>query len=382
MENPKKILIVAGEASGDLHAAHLVEEIKKISPSTLFFGLGGPELQKQKVSLSGDLTKFAVVGFWEVLKKLPRFRRIFRDILKEADRQKPDLAILVDYPGFNLRLAGELHKKKIPVVYYISPQIWAWGKKRIFLIKKVVAMMLVFFNFEEKLYKDRGVPVKFVGNPLLDTVKASFSRQEFFSKTGLKPSALTISFLPGSREKEVKKLLPVMLKCAKIISSYFPGQVQFLVLRSASVREEIFLNMLKDHELPVKIVTGQTYDGIASSDFALVCSGTATLETAILATPMAILYKVNLLTWLFIRLMIKIPYIGLVNVVKGRKIVEEFIQFDAEPEKICDHVIPILHDRKKLELIRQQLMSVKPLLGEPGASFRAALAVNKLLNSS
>jgi lipid-A-disaccharide synthase len=380
MENPKKILIVAGEASGDLHAAHLVEEIKKIRPHTSFFGLGGPKMKNQGVALSCDLTRSAVVGFWEVLKNLPKFKRIFRDILKEADEKKPDLAVLVDYPGFNLRLAEQLHKRNIPVVYYISPQIWAWGQKRIYLIKKVVKMMLVFFKFEEELYKSHGVPVSFVGNPLLDTVKSSLSREELLRQAGLKPEVLTVCFLPGSREKEVKALLPIMLKCAKIIKGYLDGRVQFLVLRSSSVKEEIFAKAMNNYSLPVKILTGKTYEGIAASDFAMVCSGTATLETAILATPMIVLYKVNFLTWLFIRRMIKIPDIGLVNVVKGRRIAEEFVQFDADPEKICDYVLPILHDKDKLARLKLELFSIKPLLGAAGANLRAAKDIVGLLN--
>ena len=380
MENRKKILIVAGEASGDLHAANLVEAIKKIHPQTSFFGLGGRNLLRQGVQLSCDLTQFAIVGFWEILKKLPQFKKIFRDILKVSDKQKPDLAILVDYPGFNLRLACELHKRKIPVVYYISPQVWAWDQKRISLIKKVVKKMIVFFDFEEELYKKHGVPASFVGNPLLDTVKTTISREELLSKTGLKTGLMTISLLPGSREKEVKTLLPIMLKCAKIINGYLSGRVQFLILRATSVKAEIFDKALEGYNLPTKIISGLTYDGVAASDFSLVCSGTATLEAAILATPMVILYKVNFLTWLFIRMMIKIPNIGLVNVVKGRKIAEEFIQFDAEPEKICDYVIPLLQDNNKLNRMKLELLSVKPLLGEPGASIKAAKIIADLLS--
>ncbi|MFH0828189.1 MAG: lipid-A-disaccharide synthase [Candidatus Omnitrophota bacterium] len=379
MEKPKKILIVAGEASGDLHAAELVKAVKKIRPGINFFGLGGQNLKGQGVRIPEDITQFAVVGFWEVLKKLPKFKELFKNILQETDKQKPDLAILVDYPGFNLRLARELHKKNIPVVYYISPQIWAWGQKRIHLIKKTVKMMIVLFKFEEELYKKHKVPVFFAGNPLMDTVKSNTPREKFLRETGLKTGALTISLLPGSREKEVKNILPVMLKCAKIINGYLLGRVQFLILRAPTVKEEIFVKALKNFNLPLKIISGQAYDGISASDFSLVCSGTATLETAILATPMAILYKVNFLTWLFARIMIKIPDIGLVNVVKGRRIAEEFIQFDAKPQKICDYIIPLLQNTNKLNQLKSELFSVKPLLGEPGAAQRAAQVIIKLL---
>jgi lipid-A-disaccharide synthase len=380
MEKPKKILIVAGEASGDLHAAELVKAVKSIRPQADFFGLGGPKLKNEGVRISIDLTKLAVVGFWEVLKKLPEFRAIFRDLLRTVRKEKPDLAILVDYPGFNLKLAQQLHRMGIPVVYYISPQIWAWGQERVHLIKKVVKKMVVFFSFEEELYKKHHIPVSFVGNPILDTVKTSATREEFLKASGLKPGLLTVSLLPGSREKEVKTLLPIMLESAKIINEYLLGRVQFLILRAPSVKEKIFGDLLKGYDLPLKTVSGNTYDGIAASDFCLVCSGTATLETALLATPMVILYKVNFLTWLFIRSMIKIPDIGLVNVVKGRKIVEEFIQFDANPEKICDYVIPKLQDKDKLIALSNELLSIKPLLGEPGASGRAAQIIAQTLN--
>ncbi len=372
-------MIVAGEASGDSHAAHLVGAIKKINPQISFFGLGGENLKTQGVKISCDLTKFAVVGFWEVLKKLPKFSKIFREILRETDKQKPDLAILVDYPGFNLRLANELHKRNIPVIYYISPQIWAWHQERIHLIKKIVTKMIVFFSFEEKLYKEYNVPVYFSGNPLLDTVKPSVGREELLHKVKLKTGLMTISLLPGSREKEVKNLLPIMLECAKIINSYLLGGVQFLILRAPTVSEEVFLKIIKNYELPFKLVTDMTYDGVAASDFSLVCSGTATLEAALLATPMVILYKVNFLTWFFARLMIKIPYIGLVNVVKGRKIAEEFIQFDADPEKICDYIIPVLRDKNKLNCLKLELLSIKPLLGMPGAAQKAAEVIVDLL---
>jgi lipid-A-disaccharide synthase len=240
--------------------------------------------------------------------------------------------------------------------------------------------MIVLFSFEEELYRKSGVAVSFVGHPLLDVVKPSLGREEFLKKSGLDPKKLTVALLPGSREKEVKTLLPVMLETADMINGYFQNRIQFLILRSASVKEDIFQNATARHAgLPLKRVSGMTYEGIASSDFAFVCSGTATLETGILATPMAILYKVNFLTWLFIRSMIKIPYIGLVNVVKGGKVVEEFIQFDCRPKKIADYVIPLLHAVDKRTRLKSDLLSIKNSLGDPGACRRAAEVVADFL---
>jgi lipid-A-disaccharide synthase len=239
--------------------------------------------------------------------------------------------------------------------------------------------MIVLFPFEEALYQKHGVNVSLVGHPSLDFVRTQLGKKEFSAQAALDSAKITVGLLPGSREKEVKTLLPIMLESAKIINEYFLGRIQFLILRSPTVKEEIFRKCCAGYRLPLKIISGLTYDGIAASDFCLVCSGSATLETAILSTPMAILYKVNFLTWLFIRAMIKIPHIGLVNVVKGKKIAEEFIQFDAKPEKICDYVIPILQDRDKLSRLKLELLSIKQLLGQPGASQRAARIIVEFL---
>ena len=376
MEKTLKILIVAGEPSGDTHAAELVDQLKKLSPGAEFFGAGGPKLKAAGVSLTYDLTSIAVVGFMEVLKNLPTFRKVFAALLAETDRRRPDLAVLVDYPGFNLRLAAELKKRGIPVVYYISPQIWAWGKERIGQIKRDIGTMLVILPFEEKIYRDAGVDASFVGHPALDHVKPGSARKPFLENAGLDSEKLTVSLLPGSREKEVRNLLPVMLKTASIIESYMSGKVQFLILRSPSVSEELFRQATAKAKLSrglkLATVTGATYDGIAASDFCLVCSGTATLETGILGTPMAILYKVNLLTWLYMRVMIRIPFIGLVNIVTGRKVVEEFIQYDCDPWKIADHVLRFLRDPARLGGVRKELAQLRLSLGEPGASRRAA----------
>jgi lipid-A-disaccharide synthase len=372
MEKAKKILIVAGEASGDLHAANLVKSIKELYPNLTFFGLGGKKLKAEGLDLYHDLTGLAVVGFFEVLKNLKVFRKIFVNLLKKIDKKRPDLAILVDYPGFNLRLAEKLHKRNIPVIYYISPQIWAWGKNRIRLIKRSVSKMIVFFPFEERLYKKHNIDASCVGHPLLDFVKPTFSKDELFKRLKIDTNKITLALLPGSREKEINTLLPIMLETAKVINEYFFGRIQFLILRSPAIKEEILHRTVSGYELPLRIISDMTYDGLSASDFALVCSGTATLETALIGTPMVILYKVNFLSWAYIRLLIKIPYIGLVNVVGGKKIVEEFIQFDCSPQKICDYVIPLLQNRNRLNRLKLELLSIKESLGRPGASLRAA----------
>lgn len=380
MEEVKRILIVAGEASGDLHASNLVKAIKDIYPQVEFFGLGGNRLKEQGVDLYFDIVDLAVVGFFEVLKNLKKFQEIFRGLLTEVDRTKPDLAILVDYPGFNLRLAGELKKRGIPVIYYISPQVWAWGENRIKTIKKVVDYMIVVFKFEEELYKKYNIPVSFVGHPLLDIVKPKISKEELFNKLGLNLNNLTFALLPGSRNKEVKTLLPIMLDTVQLIYQYLGNNIQFLILRSSTVKEDVFNGILVHYKkLPMYLLSDMTYAGLSGCDFALVASGTATLETAILGIPMVILYKVSFPTWAYLKTIIKIPYIGLVNVVKQEKFIEEFIQYNAKPKRIADYILKTLQDKQKLNKIKQGLSGVTSMLGEKGASLKAARIIVEFL---
>jgi lipid-A-disaccharide synthase len=379
MEKNKLILIVAGEASGDMHAANLIQQIKIIQPQIEFFGLGGKKLKENGVELYFNIVELAVVGLSEVLKNLKKFKEIFSGLLKEVDARKPDLAILVDYPGFNLRLAAELKKRGIPVIYYISPQVWAWGKERIKIIRQFVDLMLVVFKFEERLYQENGIPVKFVGHPLLDSVQPSLSKEDLFRRYSLDARKFTFALLPGSREKEVKLLLPVMLAAARIIYKYKPDS-QFLILKSETVKSEIFKRITARYRLPLVVISEMTCDGLAASDFALVASGTATLETAILGLPMVILYKVSFLTWAYLKTALKIPYIGLVNVIKREKFIEEFIQYDATAKKVSSGVLSTVADAQKMNLIKDGLKEITASLGEKGASQKAAQAVIDFLN--
>lgn len=374
MAKPKNILIVAGEASGDLHAADLINEIKKLEPQIKFFGLGGEKMQEQGVDLSFNMTELAVVGLFEVLRNLNKFKKIFHDLLRKVNAKKPDLAILVDYPGFNLRLAEELKKRNIPIIYYISPQVWAWGGGRIKTIKKLVRRMIVFFKFEEDLYKTRGIPVSFVGHPLIDHVKTTTSKEELFRKFNIPDSQFTIALLPGSREKEVKNMLPIMLDTATLLYRELPG-VKFLILRSSTVKEELFNHLLAGYRLPVYTLHNMTYDGLAASDFAVVTSGTATLETAILGIPMVIIYKVSFLSWLCLRMIIKVPFIGMVNIIAKQCIVPEFIQYHARPKMIAHYVKETLANPQKLDNIKRLLFEVKKQLGEKQAARKAAAVI-------
>ena len=368
----KKILVVAGEASSDLHAADLVKEIKKLLPQAEFFGLGGPKMQKQSVKLYADILDLAVVGFIEVIKNLNKFKALFNRLVQEIDRLKPDLAILIDYPGFNLRLAAKLKKKNIPVVYYISPQVWAWGRSRINLIRRLISKMIVIFKFEEELYKKEGIPVEFVGHPFLDIVACG-------SGLSLPPAKTTFARLPGSREVEIRRLLPVMLETAEILLKKLP-ESRFLLLRCPTVKEEVFTQILSKHKLPVYIYCDKTYQGLTSSDFALVASGSATLECAILQKPFVIIYKVSWFTWLCLRPVIRLAYIGLVNIVAGKKVIEEFVQYRAQPKRIADFIIKTIGNPRKMSSVANELSRIKSLLGEKGASKRAAGIIADLLS--
>jgi len=377
------------------------------------------------VRLIEKITPLAVVGFTEVLKNLARFRRIFNGLTRELARQKPDAVVLIDYPGFNLRFAKEVKKRNITLIYYISPQVWAWGKGRIRTIKRLVDKMIVLFKFEEELYKKAGIPVVFVGHPLVDLVRISssdISRQpagspEINSEGSLKDKpfdGLTISLLPGSRKTEVQKILPIMLKTAKIISSRlnpvrsksrFVGtappphtiaygelrgklagasngvkNVRFLLSKSPNVKEKKFHETVKKFSLPITLAENNRC--LAEADLILVCSGTATLETALYQKPMLIIYKTSFLTALLAKFLLKIPYIGLINIIAGKKIVPEFIQYKAKPQRIAQEALELIKNRQKIEETKQELRKATLNLGQGGASRRAAEAVLTALHSA
>ena len=375
----KKLFIIAGEPSADLHGSNLIKAILLKSPDTKFIGMGGELMKAAGAEIYYDIEKISVIGFVEVIKKLPLYKKIFKGLAARLDSEKPDAVILIDYPGFNLSFAKEAKKRNIPVIYYISPQVWAWNKGRIKTIKKLVDKMLVLFDFEKELYKKYGIDAVFVGHPLIETVNVG-AIHELPLRLGLNPHKKTIALLPGSRHAEVKKLLPVMLKSAELIAEK-QKDVQFILIKSPIIDRAIYEKIFKDTPLWIKIIDDNRYDAIACADLALVASGTATLETAILSVPMALVYKVNFLTWLIARALIKIPYIGLVNVVAKEKIIPEFIQFGARPEKIANECINILQSPARISKIKLDLARVKSSLGPSGASANAAQEIIKFLDS-
>lgn len=376
---PKNLILIAGEASGDLHGAHLVEAIKRIAPSTIFSGLGGPKMRSSGVKLHADLTQLAVVGFWEVVKHYSDIKKIFHLILEKIESENVDAVILIDYPGFNLRLAKVLKKRGIKVLYYISPQVWAWKKNRVYFIKNNIDKMLVLFQFEVDFYAQFNIDVHFVGHPLIDTVQVSTSRESFLASNDLSSKTFTIGILPGSRQKEIEDLLPIMLTAAEILKSEFPN-IQFLILKAPTIPESLIKHYLQHSSLPHRIITENTYNGINACDACIVASGTATLETAILQKPMVVVYKTSLLTWILAKIFVRIKNIGLVNVVAGKQIVPECVQFQATGKNIAKEIKCIITNEPKIALIKSELKTVTEFLGARGASQRAAEEILKSLN--
>jgi lipid-A-disaccharide synthase len=374
----KHILIICGEASGDLNAANLAKGVLEIDPGIKISGVGGEQLASTDAEIYCDIKDFSVIGFFDALKKLPKFFTLQKLILKKIEEEKPDAIILVDFSGFNLRLAKKINKA-IPVIYYISPQVWASRQGRINTIKKYISKLIVLFKFEHDFYKRFGIDADFAGHPLLDIVGPTMAKKEFLGELGFSESKITIALLPGSRSQEIENILPIMLKASLLISRQMAG-IQFVIVKSTQVDWDTYNRKVHGLDMDLKIIEGKTYDCLNIADFCLVASGTATLETAIMQKPFAIIYKMNLLNYFLYRPQVKVPYIGMVNIVAGKKIVPEFIQFGARPERISEQVLKILKNPSQLEQMKKNLAKIKDSLGEKGASMRAAQIIIDFLN--
>jgi len=374
----KKILMVAGETSGDLHGAHLVEAIHQIDPEVQLLGVGGEHLARKGMKILYHSQSLSVVGLTEVLFKLKTILKALKGLKESLDQEKPNLIVLIDFPDFNLRLAKVAHQKGIPVLYYISPQIWAWRPGRVKLIAERVKKMVVFFPFEVPLYKAAGVDVEWVGHPLVDVVKPTLSKEEAFRKFGLDPQRRIVGLLPGSRSHEVERLLPSLLASAHLLQKEIPD-LQFVIPLAPGFTEETLSSWMRNSPVPVKLIHGWTYDVMNISELLILASGTATLEGAILGKPMIIIYKVSLLTSWVGRVMIHVNHIGLVNLVAGKGIAPELIQKDVNPKRIAQEALRILKDSVLQQEMVESLKEVRQRLGNPGAAQRAACIVMSLL---
>ncbi|HRY37523.1 MAG TPA: lipid-A-disaccharide synthase [Smithellaceae bacterium] len=367
----KKVMIVAGEASGDMHGAALVHEMSKINPSLNFYGIGGSQLGKMGVKLVVNNSSLAVMGITEVISKLISILKILAMMKKSLDDDRPDLVILIDFADFNLRLAKAAKKKGIKVFYYISPKVWAWRKTRINQIKKFVDRMAVIFPFEVDTYAAKGYTVNYVGHPLVEMVKSHDTKQDSRKKIDITENKTTIALLPGSRLSEVTKLLPEMVLAAEIVAQKIPD-IQFVLPLADTIEEKIIFDLTKGSSLKIKVIAGKTYDVISSADLAIVASGTATLETGLLGVPMIILYKFSPFTALIARMLITPQPIGLVNIIAGKMIAPELLQQEANANRIASEALAILLNEEKKQEIIAQLQDIRIKLGEAGAARRAA----------
>lgn len=374
----KQILIVAGEASGDLHASGLIREFKGSASGFHFFGCGGDRMAGEGCEILFHIRDLAFLGLVEVLRHLPFLRRMMRRLLQECVVRKPAAVVLVDYPGFNLRFAKAIRSntelREIPILYYISPQVWAWRADRVPVIARLVDRMAVIFDFETTIYRTAGLRTDFVGHPLLEVAKAGASSEQLRSSFEIPRDAPLLVLLPGSREQEVKRLLPLFLDTFRLLLRDFPGLCA-LVGCAETVPYELYRKIAEMRNLGSERVTfiqNRTYDGIAAGDVVLAASGTVTLETAILGTPLVMAYKVSPITYWFGKHLVKIPDIALVNVVAGKRIVPEFIQKEADPERIREAVAVLLRDPARRERMKSEFAAVRAKLGEPGSSVRTA----------
>ncbi|HKV07501.1 MAG TPA: lipid-A-disaccharide synthase [Thermoanaerobaculia bacterium] len=369
-----ELLVVAGEASGDLHGARLISELRLLVPDLLPFGLGGDEMRAAGLDALAHSSEISVVGITEVLKVLPRARQIFADLLRAVDRRRPRLAVLIDFPDFNLRLAKELEERGVEVVYYISPQVWAWRRGRVKSIAKVVDRMLVLFPFEVDFYREHEVDVVHVGHPLVDEVPVL---PQAWDRGEPKGEPYRVAILPGSRVSEIEALLPVMLEAARLLASELPVEIR--LIKAPTVPHDLVDEMIELAGLPVEIVSEDRFLAIADSHLALCASGTATLEVGLLGVPMVVLYRLGSWTYLLAKMLVHLPYVSLVNLVLGEKVVPELIQGRANPESIVAEAEEILTDAGVRDRMRAGLAGLRAKLGEGGASRRAAREVAELL---
>ncbi len=448
----KRILIISGEPSGDLQASLLAANLKQLDNQIEIYAVGGEHLKKTGAQIIHDIKDLSVLGLFDVLRKLDKFKALMRFILEEIERLKPEAIIFVDFSGFNLRLAKKINNK-IKTIYYISPQVWASRQGRVATIKKYIQKLIVIFRFEHDFYKKFGIEAEFVGHPMLDVGRPTLEKQKALAEFGLTETAPIFALLPGSRVSEVKKILPIMAKSASIIRETIP-EAQFVVAKVAHIDAKIYEKILAkqtglinqtrtgipqhtcrgaiygarnnttthDVEAPFippegtrrppcrgviydarnnatartvgarfiapedkqlsycfKLIESQPYDCINVADFVLVASGTATLETAIMAKPNVIIYKMGLLNYMLYRPMIKVPYIGMENIVAGKMLAPEFIQFKAKPKVIASTVLNIFMNKERLDELQKDFRELKERLGPPNAPLRAAESILSFL---
>jgi lipid-A-disaccharide synthase len=367
------LMIVAGERSGDLFGAELGLALRERLEGPKLFGCGGEAMRRAGVETVVDAHQLTMIGITEVIGGLPRAYRAFRALLAEVDKRRPQLAVLIDFPDFNLRLAKQLKKRGIRVVYFVSPQVWAWRKSRLKQLKARIDKMLCIFDFEEAIYRQAGIPVEYVGHPLVDLVRRRLTREQFLGELGLEPETATVALLPGSRAKEVSTILPTMLEAANRVS--LTHKAQFVVAVAPTVDTQWLEKTLLEPyagRATVRTASHATYDALEHCEVAIVASGTATIEAALRERPMVVVYRVSRLTWLLGRALVNVPFYCMVNILAGKQVVPELIQSDFTAAKVAGGVEYLLDHSQAREEMTRELRVLKDRLGPGGAIGRAA----------
>ena len=371
-----RIMISAGEASGDIHAAAVTAAIKKLNPDAEVFGMGGDALRNAGGEVLFDIKEHGVMGFAEIICKLPALFRLRNNFVKVMEQRRPDCLIVVDYPGFNMKIAKIAHEKGIPVVSYISPSAWAWHRSRAKKVAKIVDKVAAIFPFEYDVYHEAGADTVFVGHPLLDIVKTSMPRQEAEAFAGKRAGRKLILLMPGSRLMEIEKMLPTLLEAAKLLQQQLP-EVDFTMPRAGTIPLSLLESKIKAAGVQVKITEGHNYDVFSVADLALATSGTVTLEAALCGLGSIIVYRTSAINAFIARRVIDIPDIGLPNIVAGRHILPELLQEDFTPEKVAQEALHLLEPERNARM-KKDLAYVKERLGQPGAVDRVAQLVLKI----
>jgi lipid-A-disaccharide synthase len=351
--------MVAGEASGDMHGADVARSLFRKFPGCEVYGLGGKRMSEAGVQLEGDIRKTAVIGPFEVISSLGSLYRVFRKLAERVEKQPPTAAILIDFPDFNLRLAKRVRDAGVPVIYYIGPQVWAWREGRLHQISRVVNKMLVIFPFEEEMYRKAGVDVEFVGHPLVDAVHATKTKDEFCAANRLDSRKPIVALLPGSRPKEIRYILPPLCEAAELIRQTKPD-TQFVLPMATGLDRSLFQSLVQSH--PITLVSDDTYNAIRYARAAIVASGTATLETALLGTPEIVVYRISQPSWIVGKMLLKVRFYGIVNIILGEEVVPELFQERMTPAEVSKWALRLMEDvwvqsriRGKYEQLRRQL---------------------------
>lgn len=371
-------MISAGEASGDMHASLALEELAKAGVEFTSFGMGGPKLEALGTELVLDCRELSVIGIFEVLIQYRKLLKKLNHLRDSLRREKPDMLVIVDYPDFNLKLAETAKELDIPVLFYISPQVWAWREKRVYRIGSLVSMMAVIFPFEVPFYERANVPVRYVGHPLVDEVHSELSYDDARQELCNNSEQQTLGLLPGSRNGEVKRVLPTMLATLDKVLEKHPN-LNVLLPCAVTLDRALLSNLLSEHKDRVKVIDGRAYDVMQACDAVISASGTATLETAMMGVPMTIVYKINAMSYAIMSRMIRIKNIGLVNIVAEKEIVQEFIQKKAAPVDIAIEVDKLLTDTTYAHKMRDEMQLVRQKMGDGGGSKNVALLLRDML---